>query len=158
MSLYWLLKYLPIKHYIFLNEYFCLSDKLINVKIPLKVILFYVIFLLKLVNFIPMFQESSKLTKLIIFDYFYVYNVTNDFVILIFSILQQSSYFYYVMYFVASKNLLVINPKKMLLNLKNDLFLENYIKGIKVKEFIQNSTLIMLNMMFGMLVNTLGSV
>lgn len=157
MSLFWLLKYLPVKHFIFLNEYFYLSDKINIGQVPFKVILFYVIFTIKMINFIPMFQENNILTKLIIFDYFYVYNLTRDFGVLFLSIFQQSSYFYYVMYFVASKNLMVINPKTMLLNLKNDLFLENHIFRISVNEFIQNSTLVMLNMMMGLVI-TLGNV
>lgn len=156
MSLHWIVKFLPIKHYIFLDEYFYLVDQLSCGKIPIKIVVFYSIFIIKIANFIPMFQsQNTELTKLIIFDYFYVYNVTLDFGVLMFSIFQQSCYFYYVMYFVAPKNVLVSNPKIMLFNLKNTLFLEKYINRIPVEKFIQNSTLFVLNMMMG-LVNSLG--
>lgn len=156
MSLNWVVKYLPIKRYIFLNEYFHFVDQLNNGKFPAKIVVFYLIFVIKMANFIPIFQpQNTEITKLIIFDYFYVYNVTLDFGVLLFSILQQSSYFYYVMYFVASKNVLVCNPKIMLFNLKNKLFLEKYINRIPVEEFIQNSTLFVLNMMMW-LVHALG--
>ncbi len=156
MSLNWVVKYLPIKRYIFLNEYFHFVDQLNNGKFPAKIVVFYLIFVIKMANFIPIFQpQNTEITKLIIFDYFYVYNVTLDFGVLLFSILQQSSYFYYIMYFVASKNVLVCNPKIMLFNLKNKLFLEKYINRIPVEEFIQNSTLFVLNMMMW-LVHALG--
>lgn len=140
-------KHLPITHFGLFNNYFSLIDQINKQEIPPKIFAFFLNLTIKCALLIAIFvNDYNEFTKVLLFDYFYIFEVPRNFIVFVASIFLQTGYFYYAIYIQAAKNILSQNPKAILLGSKSDLFLEKYLCGRKICSQIQRVTLLLLNL------------